>query len=342
VTVTQLSFSTVGAQLAAELVWPTSVDLTPGVVLLHGAAWGERRFNRVFAKAFADAGIAALNFDRRGTGESTGDPTQDIPTFAADAVAAYEALSSLREIDPGRIGLWGYSNGAWVAALAASRIPKLAFLILTGASAVSPAASEVYRRVQDLRDQGTSEATLAAVRDSWTILFDYMVNGRWHDDWDGELENAAGVIRGDEVLQRLPTPEFVKASPYLDSVPRFDHPLFQDFKTRLKGLNPGMGFDPIPVLEVLECPVLIVLAEADKNLPAKESFRVFEALAARKRAGQIRIEMLPDTDHSFSRGGASDRENPELFSTPRREEDFRKGYLQLMTNWAAENVGVRE
>lgn len=329
------------ATLRGELVLPAGEGPHPSIVLLHGAAWGERRFNRVFAEAFARAGIAALNFDRRGTGESTGDPTQDIPTFAADAVAAYETLSLRPEVDPERIGLWGYSNGAWVAALAASRIPKPAFLILTGASAVSPAASEVYRRVQDLRDEGTSEATLAAVRDSWTILFDYMVNGRWHDQWDTELARAASVIRADEALQRLRTPEFVKASPYLDSVPRFDHPIFQDFKTRLKGLNPGMGFDPIPVLEVLECPVLIVLAEADKNLPAQESLRLFEALAARKRAGQFRIEMLPDTDHSFSGGGISDRESPELFSTPRSEEDFRNGYLQLMTAWAAEKVAVR-
>src|ERR1700749_2584665 len=60
--------------LAGTLLLPRGAGLHPGIVFVHGSGpetrWGTSLF---FADRFARAGVAALVFDKRGTGGSTGD-----------------------------------------------------------------------------------------------------------------------------------------------------------------------------------------------------------------------------------------------------------------------------
>ena len=330
-----LRFTSAGAELAGELVTPDGPGPHPAVILLHGAGWGLRSFYAAYVEAFVEAGIASFVFDRRGEGESGGSPEQDIFAFADDAVAACEAVRGLPEVDPARVGLWGYSNGAWVAARAASRLPDCAFLVLTGAAGVSPAASEVFRRVEDLRSQGIDGPVLEAVRRAWQIIFDYVSRGEWAHHWDAELAALRAIIEADPKLQALPIPEMVRARPELDSVPRFDSPMLANLREAAKGANPDMGFDPIPALQQVTCPILAVLAEFDANVPMAESVARFAEVAASRKGAEFRIEVLPGAGHEFARGTLSNASNPDWATRPRRREEFREGYLELMAGWIA-------
>ena len=196
----QVTFQSAGARLAGTLTLPPGPGPHPVVVLLHGASWGLRAFYDAYVEAFLEAGVGTFAFDRRGEGESEGSAKQDIFAFEADAEAAFAHLQTLPGVDSARVGLWGYSNGAWVATLAASRLPDCAFLVLTGAAGVSPGASEAFRRSEDLRAQGISEATLDAVRATWLIVFDYLAHGEWRPDWDHELARCRAVIAADVAL----------------------------------------------------------------------------------------------------------------------------------------------
>ncbi|MEW5898156.1 MAG: alpha/beta fold hydrolase [Bacillota bacterium] len=90
----------------------------PGVVLCHPhPLYGgdmENNVVRAVARALNAKGIAALRFNFRGVGKSRG-------SFAGgsgeqdDAEAAILALAGRAEIDPGRIGIAGYSFGGMVA-----------------------------------------------------------------------------------------------------------------------------------------------------------------------------------------------------------------------------------
>lgn len=320
--------------LAGELITPETPAPHPAVILLHFAASGERKFYRVYAEAFAAEGIASFIFDRRGEGESGGNARQDIFAFARDAEAAFSAIRALPEVDPSHVGLWGYSNGAWVASLAASRLAELAFLVLTGASGVSPAKAEVYRRVEDLRSRGISKPTLDAVGRTWTIVFGYISDGVWNDNWDAELSELAEQLAGDQQLAALTVPEFVRANPSLDSVPRLGGAIAH-IKANMGASSPDFAFDPIAALEHVSCPVLIVNAEHDANLPMVESMPRFERLA-RQRPGQVRIEILAGADHQFSARGVTERNHPESLHEPSKANDFMPGYLELMGRWMAE------
>ncbi len=320
-------FHSAGNVLSGTLTLPEGEGPHPVVILLHGASWGLRKFYDAFVEAFLEAGVGSFAFDRRGEGESTGSSEQDIFAFADDAVAAWETVRARRGVDAKRVGLWGYSNGAWVAAIAAGRLPGAAFLLLTGASGVSPAESEAYRRTEDLRAQGIAAATLEAVQRTWTIVFDYIAHGTWDADWDDELAALRRRLSADPRLYDLPIPEMVRANPALDSVPRFESPMFQDIQGRLGGINPDFGFDPIPTLRGVRCPILVVLAEHDQNLPPMESALRFRQLGAELPSGQLELRVLP-TGHQFG--------VPSAFPpVPPGPSDFLPGYLDLMAEWLA-------
>ena len=96
---------------AAWLYVPDGDGRVPGVVLAHG--WTGVREQRLdaYAERFAGAGLAALVFDYRHFGASSGEPRQllDIKRQLADWAAAIAFVRSRAEIDPGRVALWGTS-----------------------------------------------------------------------------------------------------------------------------------------------------------------------------------------------------------------------------------------
>ena len=110
-----------GVVLAATLSLPAR---TPALAMvgLHGASGGTRA-DPLLARLHAllpAAGVAALTFDRRGEGESTGHPSLgDFETQAKDAAALAAWLRALPEVT--EVGAFGLSQGAWVAPLALRR-----------------------------------------------------------------------------------------------------------------------------------------------------------------------------------------------------------------------------
>jgi len=120
----ELSFDSHGERCAGWLHLPLGDGPHPCVVLLHSTA-GLRQM-RCYAdrgRAFAAAGVAALQFDCRGFGASEGEPRQllDVKRQAADLEAALEAARDRPEIDSSRLGLWGGSASCGLVLDAARR-----------------------------------------------------------------------------------------------------------------------------------------------------------------------------------------------------------------------------
>jgi pimeloyl-ACP methyl ester carboxylesterase len=284
-------------------------------------------------EAFTDAGIATATIDRRGNGQSTGARNMDVEVLGRDAVAVCEAVRAHPDVDSRRTGLWGYSNGAWVGGRAAQLLGDPAFLVLTGASAVTQGVSEAYRRTRELRERGVPEPTLAAVERIWTIVFGYMSGEPWAPHWDAEILALRAIIDADTVIPTLEPTALVRSDPRFDPVPRFDVFPLTDPRKNLVGLAPEMGYDPLPALTSLRCPVLVVLAEDDEALPMALSLPRFEQLAAARGDGSFRIEVIPGADHTF--GSESYRAATDRFTAHRLRTalDFVPGYLELMANW---------
>ncbi|MGK2877113.1 MAG: alpha/beta hydrolase [Solirubrobacterales bacterium] len=117
-------FDSNGDECGAWFYRPDGPGPFPVVVLCHGlGAVREMRLD-ASARAFAEAGIAALNFTYRNFGDSGGEPRQvlDIGRQRDDIAAAIEYVKGLDDVDPDRLALFGSSfGGGHVIAVAADR-----------------------------------------------------------------------------------------------------------------------------------------------------------------------------------------------------------------------------
>lgn len=140
----------------------------PAIVLVHGAGPETRAKYRAEARAMARAGFVVLGYDKRTAGYSLTQRSYD--RLADDVLAGVRLLSGRSDVDPGRIGLWGFSEGGWVAPLAAARSAQVSFVVLVGASGVSPARQQAWHLGNRLRHAGVSGSLLETVPVTGTRL----------------------------------------------------------------------------------------------------------------------------------------------------------------------------
>src|SRR5918999_5000103 len=124
------------------------------IVALHAAGEGTRKglLYEHLHEVLPRAGIGVVTFDRRGEGESTGDASRG--RFRAQAE---DALAVADAIDVERVGLWGYSQGGWVAPIAATMSERVAFLVLVASVGVTPSEQMRYANAAQLRLAGYGE-----------------------------------------------------------------------------------------------------------------------------------------------------------------------------------------
>lgn len=131
-----VEFHNQDVRLAGSLLLPRSKVPVPAVVFVHGAGPQTREPYRKLGEYFANQGIAALIYDKRGTGQSGGayESREPYENLVNDALAGVAFLKQRREIAPAQIGMWGLSQGAYISAAAASRSKDIQFIVVVGAS----------------------------------------------------------------------------------------------------------------------------------------------------------------------------------------------------------------
>jgi acetyl esterase/lipase len=131
-----VEFHNQGVTLAGSLLVPSSEAPVPAVVFVHGAGRQTRESYGEAGEHFATQGIAALIYDKRGTGQSGGayESHEPYENLVNDALSAVAFLKQRQGIAPSQIGIWGLSQGAYISAAAAARSEDIRFIIVVGAS----------------------------------------------------------------------------------------------------------------------------------------------------------------------------------------------------------------
>ncbi len=201
----QVTFTNGDVRLAGSVVLPPGPGPHPALVFVHGSGPSARDAYRVNADMFARGGVACLMYDKRGSGESTGDwRTVDFDVLAEDVLAGVHFMQSQPRVRADKIGLWGVSQAGWIIPLAASQSNDVAFIVPVSGGAVTPAEQEVWRHRQNLLFLGVPERFIEAGRKSSVMAYDWQrrnQTGRspipnvFADDQLNMFHDAAGVLR---------------------------------------------------------------------------------------------------------------------------------------------------
>ncbi|MEU6247445.1 alpha/beta hydrolase [Glycomyces sp. NPDC047010] len=174
---TEVVFHSGDREVGATIIAPEGAQGLPGVVLVAGSGPGpDRDRYRANAEAFAEAGIVAMIYDKRGTDEGYTQFEGSFTELADDANAAVQALRVRPEVDPALVGLHGHSEGAWTVIEASARSEAAAFVITSGGSGLPPEDTQAWMNRNSLVDAGAGDALTAA-------LGDRMIAALVADDW---------------------------------------------------------------------------------------------------------------------------------------------------------------
>jgi pimeloyl-ACP methyl ester carboxylesterase len=301
-----LYFSSGDVELAGTLRLPAGAEARSAVALVHGSGWQTRDgpfggYLRAIAEYFASAGVAALAYDKRGCGESSGDwETATFEDLAADASGAVDLLRSTWGFD--RVGLWGSSQAGWILPLVATRRDLATVIVVSGAGCgVTPAEQDLYWRRRVLIERGVDDETISLVLDAWRGFFRAITTGD-RSEFDSASTRARARASGAD----------------LPPDPSADDP-------RAWYRNLDVAFDALPLWQRVRCPVLAVFGERDLSTPTPVvAPRLRDAL--RTVAGS-EIVVLPDVGHTM----LVEEQGTDFDSL--RVGTFAPAFLALMEDW---------
>ena len=277
----QVSFPSGNITLAGTLYLPVKPGRHPALVVLHASNGGTRDDQpyRHLSTELPPAGYAVLIYDRRGEGTSGGSRPGTFDQLTADGVAAVAYLRSRQDIDPSRVGVWGLSQGGWLAPLVATNSPDVAFVIAVSAPGVSPAQQMDYTARYALTAAGQPGSVVDRALRVRSTVDDYY-RGRVAKT---VAETAVSGIQQETWFSQVSLP----AGGRLPDDPRHT----QWYAT--------MDYDPLVTIARIKVPIVFFFAEDDAYVPVEESVTHFRQVA---RVSDVTILRIPGTDHFMNTG----------------------------------------
>ena len=318
---TDATFTSAGTKLVGQLIEPAGPadPKRPLVVLVHGS---ERTMAvaAIYQRMLVAQGISVFAYQKRGTGDSEGEYTQNFELLADDAAAA---LAKARELAKGRFGRAGYfggSQGGWIAPLAATR-SQADFVAIGFGLVVSPIEEdreqlfdEAHRLQLDpaaMKQVGQlSDATAQLMRAHFSEGFEALAKVRAQVGAAPWAKTISGEFSGDMLRMS-------------------DADLRRIGRARFDNLELIWDYDAEAALQRLKVPLLWVLAEQDRAAPIAATRSILSRL---RGSGQpIETYLFPDTDH----GMVEFRTDAEGNRVSTRITD---GYLRLLADWIKQDV----
>ncbi len=313
----EVAFQSDEERLAGRMLLPAGKGPHPAIVLIHGLG----RFTRnmvpfAIGDLLASRGIAVLAYDKRGVGQSSGeDRIQSRVSVVADVLAAAEFLSGRPDIDPDRIGLFGISQGAGVAPIAAAQSDQIAFIVsvalqgLTGRERFPPERL-IPDLVERLQAQGFGNEEIAEATALGELDLAYSETGQGWDD----LERAIAAASSQPWF-RLTWIEYLGAS----SPEHF-------YWRRYEG---GPRAEPVEALREVDCPVLAIWGENDAEFPPAQHRPPVELALEEGGNSDYTLRVFPNANHP-------------VFELPPggliRTTGFAEGYFNTIAEWVLKRV----
>ena len=270
-----VTFDSDGNELSALLYVPNNPGPHPLVVMAGGWCYVKELAQPRFAQAFAAAGLAALIFDYRNFGESTGEPRQHSEPW--EQIRDYRNAISYAErhpdIDAARIGAWGISySGGHV-------------LILGAIDSRVRAVCGVVPVIDGYENMRLAHGTLGLRRFEQALL---VARRNRHETGHMTFIQHQPHNEGDLATWPFPRSKSVFAQLKADQAPRYEG------WTTTESAENLLSYSVMPYLpRLLGKPVMMVVAEGDDHTHWDLAGRAFQSIPGQMKT----LVVVPASDH---------------------------------------------
>jgi pimeloyl-ACP methyl ester carboxylesterase len=305
-----VTFPSGDVTLAGTLFLPDVGGRHAAVVLYHGS--GPQSRDSFTGRWFAEHGVAALAYDKRGVGDSSGDfravPFTDL---VDDGLAGVAFLKARADINPKQIGVWGLSQGGWLGPLAASRSKDITFVIAVSGPGVTPGEQMVFYYANQLRARGLGDREIEEAGDLRRRVWHLLSTGKGYDAARIALDRA-------------------KSRPWFDAVNEQAGGLFKRSASDLVNdrtlrnqdwYRSELNYDPKIALRALTVPSIFVFGDHDALVPVNLSVSIIRQTMTYPGHPAFSIVIFPGADHAISQAAADGRRT------------LAPGYLDAVAQW---------
>ncbi|MEO0572630.1 MAG: alpha/beta hydrolase [Bacteroidota bacterium] len=269
--------------------------------------------------AITQAGYATYMYDKQGCGKSEGtfDYNQPVQNSAQEVIAAIKALKAKNAPGSQTIGLWGISRAGWINPLVIKAYADIQFWI--SVSGVYARENFNYLLEENLRIEGLPKDSVDLLVREWAEG-----NRIMHAGGSFEVAQAATQnLRKNAFLDRFNNGNQITKDAYTAYQKDFMNEAF-DETTGQQIYIPNFE----QLLSKVDCPVLAVFGEKDKNVDWRITKALYEKTLGPK--GQLTIHSYPKANHNLfacETGGFFEFQDHKLpYIRP-------AGYLEGMIKW---------
>jgi fermentation-respiration switch protein FrsA (DUF1100 family) len=242
--------------------------------------------------------------------------------FADDALAGVALLASRPEIDHAHIGIFGHSEGADVAAIAAANAPdRVAFIIMMAGASIAGDAALRYQAEDAARALGGTDEQVANVLKAHRQFTDAVRANAT----SGDLSDALRALMKAQLEAR---PAAAKAA--IGDVDAFIAKSLPAALAQSQSpwLRYFVGFDPAAFLTKVKCPVFAMFGAKDTQVPPSLNRQPLEAALAKAGNTRLTVKVYPEANHLFIKANTG-----QATEYPTLEKVFVPGVLEDLASW---------
>lgn len=308
-------------KLAGTLTLPTRNGNYPVIILISGSGPQNRDCELLGHKSFlvisdflTRNGIGVLRFDDRGVGASTGSFQKATSAdFVTDVESAIAYLKTRSEVNKNQIGLLGHSEGGLIATIIGSKSNFVDFIVLVASPGIPGDELLLLQKEKIERASGLSEKEITAGIDLNRRIFNKVTSSKNDTQLKNEIYSTLVAFNEEQTSDEQQTDNEINTI-----VETITSPWFYYF----------LNFKPIPSLEKIKCPVLVLAGEKDLQVPSLENIASIEKAFKKGKKSNFKTVVYPKLNHLFQEAETG---LPGEYATI--EETFSPKALEEIKNW---------
>lgn len=332
----EVTFYNGDIKLSGTLTLPEYPGRHPAVVMITGSGPQDRneeifgfKIFKIIADHFTKNGIAVLRYDDRGVGESTGNISESTTEdFAGDVIEAVKYLQTRDDIRHDNIGLCGHSEGGIIAPLVASKYKDIAFIILMAGTGVNGEEIVLEQTELILKAEGMSDEEIKESLEQSKKLFGDLKSGKEKDEIISELKKQ--IL---EDFEKMPDEQKESIADKDEYVNNTANSKYEQLTS--PWMSYFLSYDPVPALEKVTCPVLMLFGELDLQVSVLQNEKPMIDALVRGNNKDFEVKTFTTANHLFQTANTgSPSEYAEL------QKEFVPGFLDFMSSWILERFSV--